>query len=739
MSVYYKKKDGSIAKVAGHLTQRVNNRWFLCTRTLENGQEYYDVPDDQTKNYFEDISPFTIYAFGFAQPNATTTPKLRYKSKVYDILDLTGIEGMSVGIAQLQGVFQMFTQESEQDMTMYFLGDLHKDYGIIQATATTNQGDPSLPANVDVNVTKTEDGNILGFVFDNIKGQTGPQGEVGPQGEIGPQGPIGPTGLTALSYQQVIGDVPTEQEVLSLIPSAFNRTPQVGESIYVLAANRYFTLLTIQSVSTSEVIAIVVNVSDLQGPEGPKGDQGDAPNIVIEQINVNNTPVPVVNKTVSLTIPTAVSELNNDSNFATQEFVNSSIQAQAANFITPTAAGDTPWESFTALQTATTYYNAGVVVTLSNNDYAIFIKQEDDSHTSQWRAVYQNGQWMEQYKVGSVLTAAQQAAIDSGITSILVAQINTNKNNISKLNTNLGNYLPLIGGNLSGKVKFTGTNFLSATNSQGNESNVLSYDNTTNALKFGDANWSKITVLNSLVPDTTNTKDLGATTLRYKNAYVEGNIYTNGSIYKGTNNLQLPNKPGTVALVSDITESAQTLTDAINSEATARENAINSEATARENADNVLEDSKQDKLISGTNIKTIGGQNIVGSGNITAAQIGALVEGMNNLGQDSSGYNARYWFNTQYFDVMLYGSYSSALNNEFRIDNTGLSLGAVLENGDYNDISPTITLASNNITTRKISTIQQTKNGLIITADGNIELVGTVIVPELHTATIYLD
>ena len=60
MSVYYKKKDGSIAKVAGHLTQRVNNRWFLCTRTLENGQEYYDVPDDQTKNYFVETNYFHL-------------------------------------------------------------------------------------------------------------------------------------------------------------------------------------------------------------------------------------------------------------------------------------------------------------------------------------------------------------------------------------------------------------------------------------------------------------------------------------------------------------------------------------------------------------------------------------------------------------------------------------------------------------------------------------------------------
>lgn len=135
MSLNYKNKNGEIRKIAGHLTQRVNARWFLCERTIEDDQEYYDVPEDQTKDYFEYISPYTIYSFGFDEPNTTTTPKLRFKNQVFDIMDLTSNEPSEVGEGQLMGVYQMFTQESAEDKTIYFIGDMHKD-SVIQYLPT---------------------------------------------------------------------------------------------------------------------------------------------------------------------------------------------------------------------------------------------------------------------------------------------------------------------------------------------------------------------------------------------------------------------------------------------------------------------------------------------------------------------------------------------------------------------------------------------------------------------------
>ena len=112
MSIYYKNKNGEIKKIASHLIQRVNNRWFLCERTFENNQEYYDLLDIDTISYFKSIDPFMIYNFGFNEPNTTDTPKLRYKGIEYNIIDISSLNN-KVGIGKLYGVFSMFSQEDE--------------------------------------------------------------------------------------------------------------------------------------------------------------------------------------------------------------------------------------------------------------------------------------------------------------------------------------------------------------------------------------------------------------------------------------------------------------------------------------------------------------------------------------------------------------------------------------------------------------------------------------------------
>lgn len=120
-----------------------------------------------------------------------------------------------------------------------------------------------------------------------------------------------------------------------------------------------------------------------------------------------------------------------EENLATQAFVNSSIAANAARFITPTAKGDSQWDSFNALDEGPTYYYEGQSLTkeqLTNNDYAIFKKNVEGGAEEQWRALYQKsgpdteGQWVEQYRIGSAFTEAQQAAVDSGITKEKVAK-----------------------------------------------------------------------------------------------------------------------------------------------------------------------------------------------------------------------------------------------------------------------------------------------------------------------------
>lgn len=133
MSIYYKNKNGQTNKIAGHLTQRVNARWFLLERSIEDGQEYYTVPEDQTQQYFSTMMPFTIYSFGFSETNTTATPKIKYKNEVYDIADVTALQPGQLGIGQLKGVYQMFTQESDTDKTIYFIGNMHQDFDNIQS------------------------------------------------------------------------------------------------------------------------------------------------------------------------------------------------------------------------------------------------------------------------------------------------------------------------------------------------------------------------------------------------------------------------------------------------------------------------------------------------------------------------------------------------------------------------------------------------------------------------------
>lgn len=169
-----------------------------------------------------------------------------------------------------------------------------------------------------------------------------------------------------------------------------------------------------------------------------------------------------------------------------EDFVNSSINALAAFFITRTAAGDN-FNTYAQLSSATTFYsggqsriptqndytyvrydetkgeivagyssfttttdyighlviynNEGVEVTSSNKDSLGIIPGTtiayDNLPTTKYSyqgGTYPNGQWDFQLIVNnSALTAAQMAALNSGIDSAKVAQISTNQNNINSL------------------------------------------------------------------------------------------------------------------------------------------------------------------------------------------------------------------------------------------------------------------------------------------------------------------
>lgn len=136
MGVYVKDNAGNIKKLAGYITQKQNARWFLCTRSLEDGIEYYDVPQS-AEEYYKTIDAYTIYSFGFAETNTTNYPKLRYGTTILDIKDITNTKNR-IEIGQLNGVYNMYTQDLATDPKMYFVGTTNldnssSDYKIVTA------------------------------------------------------------------------------------------------------------------------------------------------------------------------------------------------------------------------------------------------------------------------------------------------------------------------------------------------------------------------------------------------------------------------------------------------------------------------------------------------------------------------------------------------------------------------------------------------------------------------------
>ena len=123
------------------------------------------------------------------------------------------------------------------------------------------------------------------------------------------------------------------------------------------------------------------------------------------------------------TVPTNVSAFTNDSNYATESFVNSSIENVAAYYITKDAQGNA-FQTKAQLDAATTFYSGGAVRTLTRNDYCVVIADEThpdvSGNGSTCRYIWNNS-WQFQYIVNnSGLTQAQFNAVNSGITAAKV-------------------------------------------------------------------------------------------------------------------------------------------------------------------------------------------------------------------------------------------------------------------------------------------------------------------------------
>lgn len=144
---------------------------------------------------------------------------------------------------------------------------------------------------------------------------------------------------------------------------------------------------------------------------------------------------------IEVKIPNQASASNK---LADIDFVNSSLNSIVAFYITRTANGDA-FESVTQLNSTTTFYSGGQVRVPTRNDYCI-VRVDENHDNATTRYIYQNNQWEYQYTVNeTALTAAQLAAINSGITSALITNYNNhianinNPHSVTKAQVGLGN------------------------------------------------------------------------------------------------------------------------------------------------------------------------------------------------------------------------------------------------------------------------------------------------------------
>ena len=120
------------------------------------------------------------------------------------------------------------------------------------------------------------------------------------------------------------------------------------------------------------------------------------------------------------------SSTNPVQNSTIKAFVNSSINALAAYYITKNAAGD-PFATHAELAASTTVYSGGAVRVPTRNDYCIVLADETNGGGDSTRYTYNSdsttysaSNWAFQYVFNKQFTQAQVDAMNSGITSAKV-------------------------------------------------------------------------------------------------------------------------------------------------------------------------------------------------------------------------------------------------------------------------------------------------------------------------------
>ena len=189
-------------------------------------------------------------------------------------------------------------------------------------------------------------------------------------------------------------------------------------------------------------------INDLTTTAQQNAINSGATSTLIGKITTNETAI----NTINSKIPSQASASNQ---LADKAFVNSTVQTNTASF-------DGSWATYAAIPSTVAGFTSEGYPEPTNNNYLVVVADEtQDGGTWRYKYVddgkaYNKNKWKSEYEINETpMTADQLAALNSGITSTLVAQIGTNQNNITTINGQISTINTTLATKIS---KFSATN-----------------------------------------------------------------------------------------------------------------------------------------------------------------------------------------------------------------------------------------------------------------------------------------
>lgn len=109
MSIYRKDEAGKLRKVAGGITQRVNNVLLKTQHTIVDNKDYYEIVD--ADRYIKNLADYTNYLLYIDETNETNTVYIKYKNQT---LQVQSSDGLLIDKRTLFDKVELFTLDASE-------------------------------------------------------------------------------------------------------------------------------------------------------------------------------------------------------------------------------------------------------------------------------------------------------------------------------------------------------------------------------------------------------------------------------------------------------------------------------------------------------------------------------------------------------------------------------------------------------------------------------------------------